>query len=301
MSTLNHGLTLPKGYLSISQIEMFIRCPRSYYYRYIKGIKSPPSIALVTGSSGHAALEMNFRFKAKDAGKQDAPVADVLDAFGTEFDERTKELERPNPLTLSHTKDRTYDLISLHQEQVAPGLVPEDENAIEQELKMEIGGIQMLGFADLITPTAVVDHKFVGKTKSVNEASNSLQLTFYAKATGKDTGAFNCLVKSKQSPKTGKWSAPKVQVVPSAPRTQQDYTWLESVVQGVAHAISSGVFPPTDPTTWMCSEKFCGFWHMCRGAKGGPLDNPSAIITVPASVPRTLERTEPKRVHTLDV
>jgi len=294
-------LTLPRGYLSISQIEMYIRCPRSYYFRYIKGIVSPPSIALVTGSSGHAALEMNFRYKANDPNRMDAPVSDVMDAFSDEFDVRSKELDRGTPLSLSNEKDRTYGLLQKHQEEIAPSLVPESADSVEQELKMEIGGIQMLGYADLVTTDSVVDHKFVGKVKSAADANNSLQLTFYAKATGKDQGAFNCLVKSKLSPKAGRWSVPKVQIVPGAVRTDLDYAWLENVVKSIAISISAGVFPPTDPCSWACSEKFCGFWHMCRGATGGASQLPDSMVTVDKKIEPKKPVVQPQRVYSLDV
>jgi len=36
-------------------------------------------------------------------------------------------------------------------------------------------------------------------------------------------------------------------------------------------AIKTGIFPPTNPDSWWCSEKWCGYWDdVCPfGRKGG--------------------------------
>lgn len=34
---------MDKKYLSFTQLSMFLRCPRQYEFRYIKGLKIPPS------------------------------------------------------------------------------------------------------------------------------------------------------------------------------------------------------------------------------------------------------------------
>lgn len=255
---------LPKGYLSISQIETYMKCGLQYYYRYIQGKMTPPGIALVTGSSGHAALEMNFTHKAKTM--EDAPVADVLDAFSDSYDQKVIEVEHMNKVAKGKEKDRTTKLIEVHQEIMAPSLMPMDQSSVEGEIRMDIGGVPMLGYYDLETPTALIDHKFVGKAKGTNEANDSLQLTFYSKAKGKPDVAFNCLIKQKESKTTHKWSDPRVVMVTGRTRTEADYKWLESVVRFVAAAISAGVFVPAPPDHWACTKRFCGYYDQCRGS-----------------------------------
>lgn len=268
---------LPKGYLSVSQVQMYLKCGIQYYFAYILGIKSPPNIALATGSSGHEALEANFKFKAVDENHQDMPTADVVDAFSTAYDKNIKNVPaKQRPKTeVGSNKDRTIKLIEHHQKVMAPKLTPVDENSIEYEFKEVIGGVPMLGFVDLKIPTGIVDHKFVGKAKSVYEANDDLQLTLYSRVEG-GTPMFNCLVKSKQL-KSGNWSEPRTVLVPGKKRTQQQIDWFEQTLQYVAEAISSGTFIPANPTDWWCSDKFCGFWHMCRGAKK---DKFPSIITM---------------------
>jgi hypothetical protein len=45
---------------SASQIALYQKCPREYYYKYKQKIKAPPTIALVKGSAVHAILEKFF-------------------------------------------------------------------------------------------------------------------------------------------------------------------------------------------------------------------------------------------------
>lgn len=49
-----------KRYLSPTSINTYLRCPRKYYYRYIKGMKEKPSIYLVRGIAVHEALARFF-------------------------------------------------------------------------------------------------------------------------------------------------------------------------------------------------------------------------------------------------
>src|SRR5512136_1904926 len=51
------GFKLPVGYASNSQVEMYLRCPRQYEFRYVKKISRPPSVAATQGSGIHHALE----------------------------------------------------------------------------------------------------------------------------------------------------------------------------------------------------------------------------------------------------
>ncbi len=88
----------------------------------------------------------------------------------------------------------------------------------------------------------VVDCKTAKRAKTENDLANDLQMAIYAWALGIDRVAFVTLCKTK---------TPKVEIV-----------------EGLIAAIRAGVFPPTDPTAWVCSPKFCGFWDRYRGCAG---------------------------------
>jgi len=58
---------MDKKYLSFSQLSMFLRCPRQYEFRYIHGLKIPPSGAMVQSKVRHQTLEQNYRQKIQSS------------------------------------------------------------------------------------------------------------------------------------------------------------------------------------------------------------------------------------------
>ena len=55
---------MPKKFQSPTSINTYLRCPRKYFLRYIKGLKSKPSIHLMRGKAVHETIakfsQMNF-------------------------------------------------------------------------------------------------------------------------------------------------------------------------------------------------------------------------------------------------
>lgn len=101
----------------------------------------------------------------------------------------------------------------------------------------------------------VVDYKTAKRAKSESDLLNDLQMAIYAWALGINQVAFVSLCKTKM---------PKVDLVATTiPPAQQ--AWAVRVVEDVITAIQAGIFPRTDPSSWICSSKFCGHWERCRG------------------------------------
>jgi hypothetical protein len=131
--------------------------------------------------------------------------------------------------------------------------------------------VPILGYIDLIAEDTkprsrhepvmpqeeVIDYKITAKSISQDETDSSLQLTTYAHATNLSSVRFDMFVKTK---------SPQVKTVRSA-RTPQHWQWAAKVFTEVGNAISAGIFPPGDPSSWACTEKWCGYWSRCRGAK----------------------------------
>lgn len=284
-------LTLPRPHLSVSQINMYMRCPRQYEFRYVKDEKRPPSGNLIQGTTGHAALEKTHHHIVDH--NQPAPTADVMDAFSTDWDKKLQdEVEWDEGENPGHMKDEGLALVRMYNETVAPKIRPmvvnkgakDEVRGIEQEIRMTVEGVPMLGYIDLIDTdldlafspeeaamliqaganipaglrTAIVDLKFKAKSMTAAEADGSIQMTFYSLATGISAGQFSQLLKQKQ---------PKFKPITTF-RTHHDHAWFKQIVRGISEAISAGVFPPTDPTSWGCNSKWCGYWHMCRGKRG---------------------------------
>lgn len=280
-------LALPKGYLSISQVNMYLRCGQQYKFRYVDDHMRPPGVAAALGSGGHAALETTHHHIV-DHDKP-APTEQLLDCFSDKFAEISQTIEDWEGEEPGLIKDKGIVLVRMYNEKWAPNVRPQVDaqnvRGIEKKFDTLVGGVPMVGVIDLIDAnadiamsheelkqiqaimgpkwvaedlrTSIADFKFIGKTMAQSMVDGALQLTMYSLATGIAAVRFDQLVKTK---------TPKV-VRATSIRTRQDHLWLQRVIREVAEAISKGVFPPCDPTDWVCSEKWCGYWHMCRGKK----------------------------------
>jgi putative RecB family exonuclease len=164
--------------ISNSQVGMWMRCPRQWEFRYIKGLKIPPKGVMVQGSAYHAALRANFENKI-ESGK-DLDQRSVLDAFDKywnenvggkfksadeeeEFETKDVDWEDKNPGSL---KDDGYRLLKLYHKDIAPGIMPIHA---EQEITKEIvPGTGFLGYIDLQTEDEIIDFKL--KSRAINPA-----------------------------------------------------------------------------------------------------------------------------------
>ena len=71
-------------HLSVTQLKMYLRCPLQYKYRYIHGLRIPPTGAITLGKSIHSALEENYSQKIET--HQDLPLDHVTDFFSDTWD-----------------------------------------------------------------------------------------------------------------------------------------------------------------------------------------------------------------------
>lgn len=282
------GFKLPRGYLSPSQIGMYLKCPRQYYYRYIRDDKRPPGVAMTLGTGAHAAVEKTHHHLVDH--KVPAPIEMVLEAFSESFDKGAKNVPKKEWTEEGNDKGTVKDvgvrLVTIYNRDFAPLVQPQVHNGIrgiEQKVEVTVAGVPMVGFIDLIDTnadaimsveerallqgqgkdvpalfrTAVSDFKTKQKSMSQGETDGSFQLTFYSYATGIGLVRFDQLLKQKK---------PKVKRIHSQ-RTSQDYAWMNEIISSVAKAISAGIFPPCDPTSWACTPKWCGYYFLCRGKK----------------------------------
>jgi len=63
MLAVSSNSKLGKEYLSPSRINTFFNCPRNYYYHYVLGLQSKPSIHLYRGSLVHQLIDDLFALK----------------------------------------------------------------------------------------------------------------------------------------------------------------------------------------------------------------------------------------------
>lgn len=283
------GFNLPQGHLSHSQIEMYLRCPRQYYHRYVREISRPPGISLILGTGTHKALETTHHHIVDYATP--APIEMVLATFSDSFDQNAKEVpetewKEDEGNTKGGVKDAGLKLVSLYNRDFAPKVKPQVKNdvrGIERKITTNVAGVPMVGYIDLIDTnddavmtheeqtllrdnsksvpealrTSVVDFKTKAKSVSQAEIDGSFQLTFYSYATQITNVRYDQLLRQKR---------PKIKRMRSM-RKKGDYKWMCEIVSSVARAISSGIFPPCAPDNWACTPNWCGFWGLCRGKK----------------------------------
>jgi hypothetical protein len=105
----------------------------------------------------------------------------------------------------------------------------------------------------------VVDLKNTGKVYGETRVVNSLQLSIYSMITGVERVAYDLLVQTK---------TPKF-VHQEAWRTPTELEHAADVVEDVARSISAGIFPRTDPESWVCNAKWCEYYSDCRERRRG--------------------------------
>jgi len=250
-------IQLPTAMLSVTQMTMYMKCPAQYEKRYVQGLRSPPGIALIEGSSNHAALE--YQNKYEIAHDSPAPLKKVLSHFGDDLTTRAKEVPASEWRREGESRDVVYNrgvgLLTTYMRTMA-GKRFKPVSA-EAGFQVSVKGVPFQGFIDLAEEDKVWDYKVVSKTSLTKYKSGvhkDIQLSAYAYVTGKKFVGFVPLVKQ-----TG-----EVLVIPST-RNKNTGLGFEEMLIRVAKGISSGSFPLTMPDSWFCNPKWCGFYKACRG------------------------------------
>lgn len=249
-------------HLSPTQISMFLRCPKQWEYRYVKGIKIPPSGAMVLGSAYHEGLAERFKYVIRRR-EQPAPSL-VIDAFDTAFERiRSEHLVKDEEENLpfddiqweqdpDYLKDMGIELVQAYDKGVAPYVAPV---TVEEREVIIVGDVPIHLITDLTTKTKTIDHKVKGRRFSEDDLRQSLQGTIYYMATMKPL-EFHVALKTK---------TPTIIIQPTS-RSKDDESFCARQIRKVWQATQTGIFPPNDQG-WHCNEKWCGYWNLCKGGR----------------------------------
>jgi len=247
-------------HLSISQIRMFRRCEKQYYFRYLLGLKIRPPGAVTLGISVDKGVSHNFSQKIKS--HQDLPLADVLDAYSTAFESLRYDTdwkdEKPD-----RVKDDGYSLMEVHHSQKAPTVQP---IAVQKKIEIPFENVNysFIGILDAINDKGVIlDTKTTSRTPPEDQIKRDEQLTAYALLYRVEYGKEEAGIELDYLVRTKK---PKL-VVLEGWRTQADIDLFLEEVGKVWQAIKTGIFYRTDPTNWWCSPQWCGYWDKCQVRK----------------------------------
>jgi CRISPR/Cas system-associated exonuclease Cas4 (RecB family) len=243
-------------HLSITQVNMYRRCPAQYYFRYVQGLKLPPSLNMAVGSSVHDAAEVAYRAKQEGDLVDPKEAADIAVAS---LEERLDEIELSPTDNVSKAKDAAAGSAELYVGSVVPTVVPA---LVEAEMVTVIDGVDkpVLGYVDVFDEATlgVRDLKVVSRTPNELVAAKSLQIAFYSFAlTTSGRLVRNAIIDSVVTTKEPKHVVSAVRVDDQMMRRAVD------TVRGVAEAIRAGLFYPNDDNI-MCSPTACGYWELCR-------------------------------------
>ncbi len=248
-------------YLSISRINMFLRCPRQYEFRYVQGRKIPPAGAMVLGKAYHDTLEKDLTSKIQTGELLDeGDISDIFsDSFNSQVNNRAVEDEGETVECDSidwgdddpgQMKDEGITLARLYHNEFAPLLAPLE---VEQKKETSINKIPFVLIADVIEEKKIIDHKVKKRRFSEDDIKRDLQATAYTYVYQKPFEFHQALRQKK----------PIIDIVETT-RGTQDWTFFDMLVPKVWQAIHTGIFYPC-PTGWHCSESFCGYWSLCKG------------------------------------
>ncbi|MDL1966276.1 MAG: PD-(D/E)XK nuclease family protein [Candidatus Desulfofervidus auxilii] len=246
---LQEEATMP--HLSVSQINMYLRCGLQYFYRYVMGMKLPPAGAMVLGGGVHKVIEEDYKEK-KEKGQNKA-LSEKQDMFVEEFKERIKEAELREDEKPEEMEKQGVGLIKVHHEEVAIATEPLE---VEQPFEIHFEGkdYSLIGRIDLVTIEGVIDHKTASRKYNQNQVETDLQLPIYSFVTGINDVGFDVLVKTKK---------PAVQKI-RAKCDEAKAKRVKAYIAKVAEAIERQVFLPAQPGSWVCSPKWCGYWEICH-------------------------------------
>jgi hypothetical protein len=122
-----------------------------WYFAYVAGVKSPPSLRAIRGIAVHAAVEVDMRQKMTT--RVDIPVNDMIDAYDTSWNAETVDGYRVGEDEVPGVvKDKGVELLRLYHETVAPTIQP---IMVEEPIQFAINGQPYSGQIDLGTEVEV--------------------------------------------------------------------------------------------------------------------------------------------------
>ena len=246
------GYTLPKAYLSASQITKYLSCPQQYYRDYI--LEEKPEFqrtaAISTGSAVHKLVENKLTsiLELSELNEEDLFKTTPLDSFfeGTDLEGE----EQGYWHTYAQILYKTW------YKDVGMSIMPTKSEFGFESL---VGDVPVLGYIDYVDISSgkpeIVDLKVTKRAKSEADARNSVQLAMYAITQENPCVRFDSLVKTK---------VPKVGVTRYT-FSPGELSYFTDLIGEVATNISAGNFPMTSPTQWVCTEKWCAHFASCRG------------------------------------
>lgn len=278
---------LPRGYLSPSQVTMFLKCPRSWELAYIEKKPRRTVARMFQGIFVHQGVEAVLKERLVN-GKL-PPLELATDTFSDAFEEGKKLIDDWEDEDEGAVKDTGVKCTKAYYEEAAPDATPiVVEKTVTAVFKSADGKVRLpvLGrldsqqvqahtedeyqkirealtsggkTADIKKPLRIHDLKVTTDKWSQSDLDNDLQFAMYAGIEGVPDVQVDQVVKGR-----AKVPRPRYEKLTGVV-TPKMFKHVEAVMEGVGRSIALGHFPMTDPSNWWCGEKWCSMWQHCRG------------------------------------
>lgn len=267
---------LPRGYLSVSQVNQYMKCGKAYEFRYILDRQVRPNSYTAQGSALHKGAEHMHLFM-KDSPElppKEFVEQAYVDAHSVHFDPNNDVEIMEEDISADAVKDIGVKMINHYYEGAAGNLkdletkeslrrvypVHVERKVYANLVTAEGKEVPFLGVIDLEEHDGVADLKTKRKLGAQGETDNSLQLSLYAYVTGKKRVRHDQLIKPTK--KLGVRYVRRESV-----RTDEEIAHAVDIAAQVADDIVAGRFYLTMPDNWWCTVDWCPYWNECRGRK----------------------------------
>jgi hypothetical protein len=249
--------------LSHSQVSQYLRCAKQYEINRIMGFSVPPGWAVVKGDALDEAVSQDLKSKMDDG--KGIPESRYFEIMTTVAETRGPECDHDPDVAEAGGIAKVVDAFRHEIPKVAKVIKPwvdaRDPAAVQEEVQADIGGYPVLGYIDLREKNEeITDVKFWTKKKKPQAAEDSTQLRIYGiakKRLGRPVGDRHLLG---VYPTASRYEREDFIQKPSEEADKR----MEETVSQVGKAIEAGIFPPVNldsQLSWVCSEKYCGFWN----------------------------------------
>jgi CRISPR/Cas system-associated exonuclease Cas4 (RecB family) len=257
-----------RHHFSPTQVNMFLRCPAQWYYRYVRGLKRPPSGAATLGSAVDTGITYNYQQKIET--QEDLALDNVLDAFSTDFEARKPETLWEHNEEPGQVKDDGVRVLSVYHKDAAPKVQP---TAVQERVELEIPnfGYRFVAVPDVVERNSVIrDTKVVKRSPAKNNEAfvvapaHQDQMVAYALAyrVTKEQAEKGCVVDYLVRTKSSKLVQVPFQV------TSRHLDYYKNIIGLVARQIEAQIFTPNRQQQ-LCSRRYCGYWEECERDFGG--------------------------------
>ena len=263
----------PPSYISFSQLMTYVRCPEHYLFRYMLGIKRPPTKAMIRGSAIHDTLasdyiqKKNRGFAMKEREAQELYenlLAQHMEKYKKGLGESsfllTKEfLQREENTSVSELLDAGTRGIRAYKREVERKTEPvlvEASFGIPMSKDMEIVG--RIDLAD--TSSIVHETKTAKKKPALQDVASDPQIAFYILGYEALTGQRpKSMVKDFIIFQKLEASIVRYPVVKSSIDQKTLFRYIKNVLQAIKQNVWYCLHPAD---SWICSKEWCGYWKL---------------------------------------